>query len=1491
MGKGNSKWTFKHSYDAFVKSILKTCMLFIMCIFLMNMFNCTALAKENAVTIVTKRPMAGQPLEIKKSDVVNSVKWYIGDTVISEGDTYTPESEDYEKWIVLKAYDSEGKEVASDSIYFSKLPVVYINTDDGQAITDKNEKPANLFIQGNDGYSDQYSGKISVKLRGNTSAKFPQKPYKIKLDKSTDLFGMGKNKHWCLISNYIDQCAMRNVLGSEIAKQLGIENMDMTWVDVVLNGEYRGMYVLTEHISIGSTRVNIYDWEDEAESISKKIAKKEKFSDSDKKALEDLLSSDLTWVSTGTVEFKHKTYLINDYYDGDIFDISGGYLYELSEEFDEDSKFETSRGLKVMLKKPESLFSNDDMMNYSQEYWQNFEDALVADSGYNSQGKHYTDYADFDSMTSYWLTMEIMGNHDSSKKSRFCYLDKNGKIFFGPAWDFDWGCGSYTVGTDPIWWKLTGGTLWRDFVDDPYFQIKSAEKYWDNRDYFNNWIKTSGLYDEKIDYIKEAGRASDVVYPRKDYWIYERRDFDTDASLFRTYFSERLQWFDRAFANNQVLSKSLSDIKSSRGDSYKKQDEELPLDILGGSEDKISEHFPADYILGEKMSTTLSISGDAAEKDKNYDFEVYINGKYSGYAIEDETGYSFSIEPEALTEPVGKRNVIAVICRDKNGKLVYSNYKTVIQDENMTYPAYTITYNSNGGSEVAAQSYQCGMDIDEPEDPIKEGCIFTGWYLDEGWTTLFDFGEMPQHDITLYAGWHQITANKSSYVLYFVSNGGTTIPTIITENPSEIDISMIPEREGYSFGGWYSDKNFENEFVPDSLNEGLNTVYANWIPENHTISFDSCGGSVIDDSITGVYGSEIHAPAIPQRDGYWFVGWYKESSYENIFLFGKMPAEDITLYAKWTPRQYMLRYVTNGGSLIPYSMENYDAEISAPAEPTRLGYTFAGWYIDRALTQEFSFDRMPYGNTTLYAKWDRANYLVSYESNGGSEIDTNEVPFETYIPVPSVPEKEGYVFTGWFADEECQTPFGFGKMPAEDIVLYAGWTEYQNVVRFVTLCETAISPIISESDIIVEAPEEPSREGYTFAGWYADAGYETEFDFAEAITGVSTVYAKWDINAYSITYASLGGSEVEAITADYDAEIVAPEIVPEKEGFTFTGWFTDEACENEFSFGKMPANDLIIFAGWVPNNYTVTVDTNGGNEIGAFDVTYGQAISVAEPIREGYTFRGWFVDRDLSTAADLSSMPAYNLVLFAGWEKNNYTFEYDSMGGSPVEAQIVAFGENVIVPEKPVKEGYVFTGWYIDQECTALYPFGTMPAGNVKVYAGWAPENNSANSESAALVDASKLEIGKIYDTVDQNVKCKVTSVSEDGSAEGAFIYSKDSEEKTVTIPGRVVLDNGAVVNISSIDDNAFAKNTTITKVIISKNISKIGKKAFYGCKKLKKIVIKSSKLSKKSVGKKAFKGISSKATIQVPKNKVKKYEKVLRSKGVPEKAKIVGKK
>jgi len=414
--------------------------------------------------------------------------------------------------------------LASGIIYESSLPVVYIDfPGKASTITKDAYIDAHMRILGNENYggtgASLYDGSISIKGRGNTTWRLPKKPYKIKLDKKTNLFGYGKNKHWVLLANYQDECLMRNKIAYDLSGELGLVQMESTWVDVVLNGEYMGNYQLCEHIRIGSSRIDIFNWDD---------------------VIDDADETNLEWLT-----------------DDPTRNITGGYLFELSHEYDEVTKFKTDSGLKVMVKEPEYLKTNKEMLSYVRDYWQSLEDAWLSPDKHNEAGISWKEYVDVDSMAAYWLVQEIMGNRDAVYKSRHAYKDKDAPIVFGPVWDFDWSSASAMVDASSTGWKVSlehkVDNIFKYWLADEEFRSKAVAAYAKLKDYLNDMVASGGILDCYRSYILASARQNEAR------WFF-KRGFEADFAAFQQFLSSRIWWLDRVLDSEPSLARSVSSL-------------------------------------------------------------------------------------------------------------------------------------------------------------------------------------------------------------------------------------------------------------------------------------------------------------------------------------------------------------------------------------------------------------------------------------------------------------------------------------------------------------------------------------------------------------------------------------------------------------------------------------------------------------------------------------------------------------------------------------------------------------------------------------------------------------------------------------------------------------------------------------------------------------------------------------------------------------------
>ena len=382
------------------------------------------------------------------------------------------------------------------------------------------------------------------------------------------------------------------------------------------------------------------------------------------------------------------------------------------------------------------------------------------------------------------------------------------------------------------------------------------------------------------------------------------------------------------------------------------------------------------------------------------------------------------------------------------GEKVYGFEDVYTKNEALTlYPVwntnkYTITFDTNGGSEIAPITQDYGTEITAPDSPTRKGYTFKGWDKEIPKT-------MPAENITVKAQWE-----INQYTITFDTNGGSEIAPITQDYGTEITAPANPTRKGYTFKGW-------DKEIPKTMPAENITVKAQWEINQYTITFDTNGGSEIA-PITQDYGTEITAPDNPTRKGYTFKGWDKE-------IPETMPAENITVKAQWKINQYTITFDTNGGSEIAPITQDYGAEITAPANPTRKGYTFKGW--DKEIPET-----MPAENMTVKAQWEINQYTIAFDTNGGSEIAPITQDYGTEITAPDNPTRKGYTFKGW--DKEIPE-----TMPAGNITVKAQWEINQYTIAFDTNGGSEIAPITQDYGTEITAPDNPTRKGYTFKGW------------------------------------------------------------------------------------------------------------------------------------------------------------------------------------------------------------------------------------------------------------------------------------------------------------------------------------------------------------------------------------------------------------------------
>ena len=596
---------------------------------------------------------------------------------------------------------------------------------------------------------------------------------------------------------------------------------------------------------------------------------------------------------------------------------------------------------------------------------------------------------------------------------------------------------------------------------------------------------------------------------------------------------------------------------------------------------------------------------------------------------------------------------------------------------------------------------------------------------------------------------------KTEYSITYELNG----PDVV--NPEENTATYVyeetdrvlldPSRAGYTFEGWFEDEDLTKAYpkIPAGTYDKALTVYAKWKANTYTVTFDKNSKFAADpDPATKdvIYDGTYGELAETTRTGYDFDGWWKDQTAEPAG--GEVTASTVvkitgpqTLYAHWKAVNKTAKFHHNDGS-DPEVTENitqtYDANYVLPAsDPTRTGYTFAGWWTDPETGEQVK-DTDVFTQTAdqdIYAHWTANTYTVTFDKNDVLAADpepaTKDVTYDGTYGELAVTTKTGYEFAGWWKDPTAEpedgevTAFTEVKITGPQ-TLYAHWAPVTTTARFHGNGGTPeVSEVTQTYDAKYVLPEDPVREGYVFKGWWTDpeAGEQVTTDTPVTAVTDQDLHAHWEIGTFTITFDSDGGSTVAPVTQEYGTKVTAPED-PVREGYTFVQWNKDGS---KYEFTTMPGEDVSLKAVWKINRHTITFDSNGGSAVAPITQDYGTKVKAPEdPVREGYTFVQW--NRD-GVKYEFGTIPDEDVALEAEWKINQYTITFDLGNGKTVTVT-QDYGTPVKAPQIPAWEHHTCHGWDVPVPAT-------MPAGDMIISAVWTVDafNISYDLDGGVLID------------------------------------------------------------------------------------------------------------------------------------------------------------
>ncbi|SDP13830.1 Listeria/Bacterioides repeat-containing protein [Paenibacillus sp. yr247] len=443
----------------------------------------------------------------------------------------------------------------------------------------------------------------------------------------------------------------------------------------------------------------------------------------------------------------------------------------------------------------------------------------------------------------------------------------------------------------------------------------------------------------------------------------------------------------------------------------------------------------------------------------------------------------------------------------------------------------------------------------------------------------------------------------------------------------------------------------------------------------YQVTFDSNGGDAVAPQIVD---SRVTKPLDPTKVGYKFIGWYKNSDLTTPFDFASIITGQTILYAKYALATSLVLADTTDNCLgNDITLEFGDADWAKAITDIKIGGT-------SVTKTTYSVTEATYSVTKATYKVDIASSTITLDKRlftkaGDFTITISATDYADVTVIQKVingynvhfvlegapfvvkdqivarritqPVVTGYDLA-WFTDVARTFPWDFTNSIYSDKTLYGKWSISKFTVKFDRQDGGFADSQTADYNTTITAPTVPTRTGYVFGGWYKDAECTIAWNFAtDKVIANTIVYAKWNTQTYTITFDSQGGSIVPSQTADYNTTTTAP-TAPTRTGYTFGGWYLDAECTIAWDFAtyKVTAN-TILYAKWNTQQYTITFDSQGGSTVPSQTADYNTTtIGPTVPTRTGYTFGGWYMDAECTTAWDFATgKVTADTTLYAKW--------------------------------------------------------------------------------------------------------------------------------------------------------------------------------------------------------------------------------------------------
>jgi uncharacterized repeat protein (TIGR02543 family) len=756
--------------------------------------------------------------------------------------------------------------------------------------------------------------------------------------------------------------------------------------------------------------------------------------------------------------------------------------------------------------------------------------------------------------------------------------------------------------------------------------------------------------------------------------------------------------------------------------------------------------------------------------------------RIGGYA----NGWDGSLSPNGyFTGSMGVVSINNAPAEDAGVQLTYNTYAPY-------YVPHNVTYSVNGGTSATPTQAATWHDqtFTTAATPVRDGYTFTGW--SDG-TSTYAAGTtytMGVADVTLTAQW-----TPSTYTVTYNYNGATGGASTVSGSFTTLGTAITlptPTRTGYTFAGWYSNSGLTTSigaagasYSPTGATLALN-AYAKWTADSHHITYALGGGTgtlpTQGDVVTAASFNLAGSSGL-SRAGYTFAGWNDGSSTYAAGAVYTMSTADVTLTARWTAANHHVTYALGGGTgTLPTQADvatDSSFAVAASTGLSKTGYTFAGWSDGANTKQPGDTYVMGVSDVTLTALWSAVSRSVTYVG-GGSGV-TGTLPTQSAVGTDGVFTvaagsgfaRPGYTFAGWSDGSRSYDAGDSYTVALTNVVLTALWSANSYTVTYHYNGATGGAATVSDSfttgGAAITLPT-PSKTGYTFAGWYSDAGFTTSIgaagvNYSPNGSDLSIVaYAKWSANTSTITYDANGASGSASRSSDSFVSGSAGISLPTvgslvRAGYDFAGWSTTaggSALTGSSASAFTTLVDVRLYAVWQAKTIQVTYDKGLASSVTVSSFpsntsgTYGSPFTLASGVTgrvtisgDSYDFLGWNDGTGTFSPGDSYTLPSSNVTLVAQWVRV-FEVHYALNGGtaasmeSDVDSECVHPG-NLCIDQQvitlnttPTRAGYTFAGWEDQQGVSfAAGASKTITATSYLFYAQWAAINYTVTYNSA----------------------------------------------------------------------------------------------------------------------------------------------------------------